>query len=81
MFNIKKLLTMFYYKVDVMGKNGYSFMVQSTEELDELDVIHKAYLSDLFNDAIDLNYAMVDDLVDETDVEHFKSCGCLHNIS
>ena len=63
-----------YYKIDIMGRNGYSFMVVSNDELDELDVLHKAYLNGCFDDATDLNYAVVDDLVSEYDIENFKSC-------
>ena len=63
-----------YYKIDIMGRNGYSFMVVSNDELDELDVLHKAYLNDCFDDATDMNYAVVDDLVSEYDIENFKSC-------
>ena len=63
-----------YYKIDIMGRNGYSFMVVSNDELDEIDVLHKAYLNGCFDDATDLNYAVVDDLVSEYDIENFKSC-------
>ena len=67
-----------YYKIDIMGRNGYSFMVVSNEELDELDVLNKAYRIGCFNDVTDLKYAVVDDLVSEYDIENFKSC--THNI-
>jgi len=60
-----------YYKIDVPGHYGYSFMVVSN---DELDVLHKAYLNGCFNDATDLRYAIVDDLVSENDIEFFKNC-------
>lgn len=62
-----------YYKINVPGHYGYSFMVVSKDELDELDVLHKAYLNGYFNDATDLNYAIVDDLVSENDIEFFKN--------
>lgn len=61
-----------YYKIDVPGHYGYSFMVVSNEELDELDVLHKAY--GYFNDATDLRYAIVDDLVSENDIKFFSNC-------
>lgn len=67
-----------YYKIDVLGHNGYSFMVVSNEEVDELDVLYKAYQNGYFNDATDLKYAYIDDLVSEYDIENFKSC--THNI-
>lgn len=63
----------YYYKIDVPGHYGYSFMVVSNDELDEFDVLHKAYLNDYFNDATDLNYAIVDDLVSENDIKFFKN--------
>ena len=68
----------YYYKIDVMGKNGYSFMVVSNDELDEYDVLNKSYLKGLFDDENDANYSVVDDLVSEYDIENFKSC--THNI-
>ena len=41
-----------YYKIDVPHiRDGYSFMVVSNDELDELDVLHKAYLNGCFDDA------------------------------
>lgn len=63
-----------YYKVDVSGRNGYSFMVVSNDELDEYDVIDKALAKGLFDDETDADYAEVDDLVSEYDIENFKNC-------
>lgn len=63
-----------YYKVDVSGRNGYSFMVVSNDELDEYDVIDKALARGLFDDETDADYALVDDLVSEYDIENFKDC-------
>ena len=72
---------MAYYKIDVMGKNGYSFMVETDEELryDE-DAIDLAVEHHLFQDSEDADYAVVDDLVTERDIEEFKSSGCCHQI-
>ena len=72
---------MAYYKIDVMGKNGYSFMVETDEELpyDE-DAIDLAVEHNLFQDSEDADYAVVDDLVTERDIEEFKSSGCCHKI-
>ena len=67
-----------YYKIDIMSRNGYSFMVVSIDELDEYDVLNKSYLKGLFDDENDANYAVVDDLVSEYDIENFKDC--THNI-
>ena len=63
-----------YYKIDIMGRNGYSFMVVSNDELDEVDVLNKSYIKGLFDDDKDANYAVVDDLVSEYDIENFKDC-------
>ena len=63
-----------YYKIDVVGHYGYSFMVVSNEEVDELDVLDKAYQNGCFNDATDLKHAFVDDLVSENDIEFFSNC-------
>ena len=72
---------MAYYKIDVMGKNGYSFMVETDEELryDE-DAIDLAVEHHLFQDSEDADYAVVDDLVTEREIEEFKSSGCCHQI-
>lgn len=72
---------MAHYKIDVMGKHGYSFMVETDEELpyDE-DAIDLALEHNLFQDSEDADYAVVDDLVSERDIEHFKSTGCCHKI-
>ena len=72
---------MAYYKIDVIGKNGYSFMVETDEELryDE-DAIDLAVEHHLFQDSEDADYAVVDDLVTERDIEEFKSSGCCHKI-
>ena len=63
-----------YYKIDVMGKHGYSFMVSSNDVLDEGEVLDKALAKGLFQDEIDAEYAIVDDLVSEHEIEVFKSC-------
>ena len=63
-----------YYKIDIPGHYGYSFMVVSNDELNELDVLYEAFINGCFNDATDLDYAIVDDLVSENDIEFFKNC-------
>lgn len=70
----------FYYKIDVAGRHGYSFMVFSTDELDEGEVLDKALAKGLFEDEIDADYAIVDDLVSNYEIEHFTNCGCCHQI-
>ena len=63
-----------YYKIDVPGKHGYSFMVTSNDVLDEGEVLDKALAKGLFQDEIDVDYAVVDDLVTDSEIEVFKSC-------
>lgn len=63
-----------YYKIDVPGKHGYSFMVTSNDVLDEGEVLDKALAKGLFQDELDADYAVVDDLVSDYEIEVFKSC-------
>lgn len=70
----------YYYKVDVTGKYGYSFMVSTANELsDEYEVINIANGMDCFECSTDAQYAIVDDLVTERDIEHFVKCECCYN--
>ena len=52
----------YYYKIDVSGRNGYSFMVKSSSDIDEYEVLTKALEQGYFVDDEDANYAVVDDL-------------------
>ena len=70
----------FYYKIDVAGQHGYSFMVFSTDELNDCEVIDIAQQNGLFEDDDDADYAIVDDLVSDYDIEHFTNCECCHQI-
>ena len=65
-----------YYKIDVAGRHGYSFMVFSTDELDECEVIDIALRNGLFEDDDDADYAIVDVLVSDFDFICFIYCGC-----
>lgn len=64
----------FYYKIDVMGQNGYSFMVKSNEELNEYEIINRCLANDYFDDRHDANYAVIDDLISQYDIDSFSSC-------
>jgi hypothetical protein len=64
----------YYYKIDVPGRDGYSFMVVSNTELNEIQVLDKAFVQGLFNDDIDANYATIDNLINDYDIENFKNC-------
>lgn len=69
-----------YYKIDVMGRNGYSFMVSTPDELPyEDDAVDIACLLEAFYYDDDARYAVVDDLVSVHDIEHFIECGCCYN--
>ena len=59
-----------FYLVNVPGKYGYSFMVNTALE-DESDILTKCFEMNLFNDEDDVNYASVSE-ADEYDQEHFK---------
>jgi hypothetical protein len=72
--------TKHYYMVNISGYYGYSFMVESSEELTELEVIDIASERDLFNDITDRHSANVDDLVTDADIEHFKKINCCYNV-
>ena len=70
---------MAFYKIDIMGSEGYSFMIETDVELRfENDIIDLALDNNLFLDEEDANYAVVDDLVNEYDINHFKKNGCCH---
>ena len=69
-----------YYKIDVMGRNGYSFMVSTPDELPyEDDAVDVAWELGAFESKDDARYAVVDDLVSELDIEHFIEWGCCYN--
>ena len=70
----------YYYKIDVSGRNGYSFMVKSSSELDEGEVIDKALEQGYFSDEYDADYAIVDDLVTPYDIDHFTECECVFEV-
>ena len=71
----------FYYKIDVPGTYGYSFMVVCDCELDEGAVLDKAYSMGYFTDDEDVYYAIVDDLVTPYDIEHFEKNDCVYKIN
>lgn len=59
-----------FYLVNVPGKHGYSFMVNTALE-DESDILEKCFEKDLFNDKEDATYASVSE-ADEYDQEFFE---------
>jgi hypothetical protein len=67
-----------YYKVDVLlPRNGYSFMLATTDELDEYELRQLALDNDLYEKDSDAYHSFVDDLVSHRDITHFKEIGCI----
>lgn len=67
-----------YYIINVLGKDGYSFMVSIEEDKDEAvkcgdyeDIIEAAANADLFNDVDDAYQCNVA-VSDDQDIKHFK---------
>ena len=81
-YNINDMLdNQHYYKIDVFGQNGYSFMIETNEELrDKYDALDLALEYNLFENPTDADIADVDDIILFYDIEHFKSCGCCYYI-
>lgn len=69
-----------YYKIDIGGMRGYSFMVYTEEELDENTILDMCLSKGLFEEDIDAEFAEIDDLVSDYDIQFFKKNGCLHNL-
>ena len=67
-----------YYKVDVLlPRNGYSFMLATTDELDEYELRQLALDNGLYEEDSDSYHSFVDDLVSQRDITHFKKIGCI----
>ena len=67
-----------YYKVDVLlPRNGYSFMVATTDELDDYEVQKLALDNGLYEEDSDAIHSFVDDLVSQHDITHFKEIDCI----
>ena len=69
-----------YYKVDVSGIYGYSFMIESDEPVSESQILELCIEQDLFDYESDVNYATVDMDPTEYDVKHFKADNCIYKI-
>ena len=64
----------YYYKIDVVSRShGYSFMVRSTDELSEDEALDRALSANCFEDEDDLDCALVDTLIDESDIKAFAN--------
>ncbi|GEM_PF-5492429 len=62
----------YYYKIDVVSRShGYSFMVRSEDELSEDEALERALSANCFEDEDDLDCAVVDTLIDESDIKAF----------
>ena len=71
----------YYYLVNVMDyKNGYSFMVYSTNELSYGEVIYYSHQMGYFAEDKDAEIAFVDECVTEYEIEHFEKIGCCYEL-
>lgn len=62
----------YYYKIDVVSRShGYSFMVRSEDELSEDEALDRALSANCFEDESDLDCAIVDTLIDDSDIKSF----------
>lgn len=66
-----------YYSINVPGKHGYSFAVCG--EFTEDEAVDMAADANLFNDADDADYAIVEELT-QSEIDRFKKCGCLREL-
>lgn len=67
-----------YYTINVIGKNGYSFMIHGYIKHEE-DAIQQALDNDLFTDKLDAEQAVAEEAV-ESEVKHFSELGCIHEV-
>ena len=68
-----------YVMVNVLGANGYSFMVTTKfEDIDEMDILDACSDLDLFQDVDDIKCATIETMVSEHDVKFFE--GITYNI-
>lgn len=65
-----------YFKIDVLGSHGYSFMICTTET-DKEAVIDLAAKNNIFADADDRECCLIDE-ADEDEVKHFKEWNCCY---
>lgn len=61
------------FSINVPGQYGYSFAVEG--ELNEGSAISKAFENGLFEEPIDANYAVAEDITDsDYDLKAFENC-------
>lgn len=66
---MKAFKNSFYAQVNVRGSDGYSFMVKSSEDLDDEEVLARAKKAGCFDDAEDADRAgIVTDELFESDI-------------
>ena len=62
-----------YFMVNVLGDNGYSFMVTTNDNnLSEEQVAEICLEKDLFDDITDFDYCYVSSMITKCDIEYFK---------
>lgn len=70
-YNMKKIGNAYYAKVDVLHCG--SFMIKSKIDMTDDDVITECENRDLIEED-DVDFASVDNLIDDYDLKHFKNC-------
>lgn len=68
-----------YFKLDIIGSNGYSFMVCTTETNEDA-VLDLAVENNLFANADDRDRCIIDILVDNNDIQRFIEWGFLYEL-
>lgn len=64
-----------YIIVNVFGKDGYSFMVTTSEPIIiEDNILNACQEKNLFEDEDDIFCSTIETMVDEKDIEFFKNC-------
>ena len=67
-----------YWLINVLGKDGYSFMVSG--ELENEDIaLDAAFQADLFESRDDADSAIADE-ADENDIKQFNEWGCCYEV-
>ena len=63
------------FSINVCGKNGYSFAVECDCFYDEESVIDAALENGLFDEEIDADYAVAEDITEyEDDIKALRNC-------
>lgn len=67
-----------YFLINVLGKDGYSFLVHGDFDSDE-QAIDNAFEAGLFNDKADADCAIAEE-ADDNDIKQFTDWGCCYEL-